>query len=186
LCRHQGRFLREDPLSFTAGDTNLYRYVFNSPVLLKDPTGEIVWLPLLIGAGVVLVGGAALFEWSSLPEKIGESNPWLSDYIGGPDNDWFGRCAHKIEERRFASWFTRTMEWLGVCGSLRYSTRVAGQAEWHTSSIWQKHIVRRLLGNMPLWVGKVAGRVFLVWFAFEAVWDTVVVIESGIETIFQR
>jgi hypothetical protein len=39
LCRHHGRFLREDPLSFTAGDTNLYRYVFNSPVSAADPTG---------------------------------------------------------------------------------------------------------------------------------------------------
>jgi hypothetical protein len=40
LCRHHGRFLREDPLSFTAGDTNLYRYVFNSPTNAVDPTGQ--------------------------------------------------------------------------------------------------------------------------------------------------
>ncbi len=38
-----GRFLREDPLSFTAGDTNLYRYVFNSPVVYVDPTGLSWW-----------------------------------------------------------------------------------------------------------------------------------------------
>ena len=43
MCHH-GRFLREDPLSFAAGDTNLYRYVFNSPTSAKDPTGlEWVW-----------------------------------------------------------------------------------------------------------------------------------------------
>jgi RHS repeat-associated protein len=34
-----GRFLREDPLSFTAGDTNLYRYVFNVPIDSRDPLG---------------------------------------------------------------------------------------------------------------------------------------------------
>ena len=34
-----GRFLSEDPIGFTAGDQNLYRYVFNNPVNLKDPFG---------------------------------------------------------------------------------------------------------------------------------------------------
>jgi len=33
-----GRFLSEDPVSFMAG-TNFYRYVYNSPVRLGDPTG---------------------------------------------------------------------------------------------------------------------------------------------------
>jgi RHS repeat-associated protein len=34
-----GRFLSEDPSGFSAGDTNLYRYVGNNPVALTDPTG---------------------------------------------------------------------------------------------------------------------------------------------------
>jgi RHS repeat-associated protein len=34
-----GRFLSEDPIAFKAGDTNLYRYVHNNPVLYRDPTG---------------------------------------------------------------------------------------------------------------------------------------------------
>ncbi len=34
-----GRFLSEDPLSFAAGDSNLYRYVFNTPTLYTDPSG---------------------------------------------------------------------------------------------------------------------------------------------------
>ena len=55
MCHH-GRFLREDPLSFAAGDTNLYRYVFNSPNNLSDPTGEIV--PLIIIIAVAGVGTA--------------------------------------------------------------------------------------------------------------------------------
>jgi RHS repeat-associated protein len=36
---HTGRFLSEDPLGFAAGDTNLSRYVFNSPANYTDPTG---------------------------------------------------------------------------------------------------------------------------------------------------
>ncbi len=34
-----GRFLAEDPLSFAAGDSNLYRYVGNTPTLYTDPSG---------------------------------------------------------------------------------------------------------------------------------------------------
>lgn len=34
-----GRFIEEDPLHFAAGDVNLYRYAFNNPVNLVDPSG---------------------------------------------------------------------------------------------------------------------------------------------------
>ncbi|MCX7427983.1 MAG: hypothetical protein NTW96_20435 [Planctomycetia bacterium] len=36
-----GRFLEEDPIGFAAGDTNLYRYVHNSPTTRTDPSGLI-------------------------------------------------------------------------------------------------------------------------------------------------
>jgi RHS repeat-associated protein len=35
-----GRFMRQDPMKFGAGDTDFYRYVFNQPLQLKDPTGQ--------------------------------------------------------------------------------------------------------------------------------------------------
>jgi RHS repeat-associated protein len=34
-----GRFLSTDPIGFAAGDANLYRYVFNSPMNFTDPSG---------------------------------------------------------------------------------------------------------------------------------------------------
>jgi RHS repeat-associated protein len=34
-----GRFISEDPLGFAAGDTNIYRYVGNSPTNYRDPSG---------------------------------------------------------------------------------------------------------------------------------------------------
>jgi hypothetical protein len=34
-----GRWLSEDPLGFTAGDANVYRYVLNSPTNFTDPSG---------------------------------------------------------------------------------------------------------------------------------------------------
>lgn len=34
------RFLQQDPIGFAAGDTNLYRYVFNAPTVYRDPSGQ--------------------------------------------------------------------------------------------------------------------------------------------------
>ena len=36
-----GRFIQPDPLGFAGGDTNLYRYVDNNPVVGTDPSGLI-------------------------------------------------------------------------------------------------------------------------------------------------
>src|SRR5262249_48489162 len=36
---HIGRWISEDPLGFAAGDSNLYRYVLNSPNYETDPRG---------------------------------------------------------------------------------------------------------------------------------------------------
>jgi len=43
-----GKFISEDPISFQAGDSNLYRYVENNPIVNTDPSG-------LVGSGVVIV-----------------------------------------------------------------------------------------------------------------------------------
>jgi len=34
-----GRFITEDPIGLDGGDSNLYRYVANSPISFNDPTG---------------------------------------------------------------------------------------------------------------------------------------------------
>jgi RHS repeat-associated protein len=56
-----GRFISTDPIGFEAGDTNLYRYVFNSSTNYTDPSGKI--LPLLAAfwvGGLAAAGTAAL------------------------------------------------------------------------------------------------------------------------------
>jgi RHS repeat-associated protein len=50
-----GRFISEDPIGFSAGDTNLYRYVSNSPTNYTDPSGKVVPL-LAIGAALLSAG----------------------------------------------------------------------------------------------------------------------------------
>jgi RHS repeat-associated protein len=60
-----GRFISQDPIGFEAGDLNIYRYVFNGPVLLTDPTGNFatyVGVQLWYYRGVAAGAGV----WASL------------------------------------------------------------------------------------------------------------------------
>jgi RHS repeat-associated protein len=49
-----GRFLQTDPIRFSVGDVNLYRYVSNNPVNLIDPDG-LMPLSKLAAKGIVKV-----------------------------------------------------------------------------------------------------------------------------------
>ena len=54
-----GRWTAKDPIGFEGGDSDLYGYVFNNPVNIVDPDGQIP-VPL-IGAGI----GAAVNAYNS-------------------------------------------------------------------------------------------------------------------------
>jgi RHS repeat-associated protein len=49
-----GRFISQDPIGFSAGDPNLYRYVGNAPGDATDPLGKS---PTLISGGIGAAGG---------------------------------------------------------------------------------------------------------------------------------
>ena len=49
--------MSQDPKGFAAGDTNLYRYVGNSPTTLTDPTGKVILPPLLLVPQLMPVKG---------------------------------------------------------------------------------------------------------------------------------
>jgi RHS repeat-associated protein len=52
------RFISEDPIEYLGGDTNLYAYVSNSPMMYRDPTGLLsVDVPLLPPEEVNLLAG---------------------------------------------------------------------------------------------------------------------------------
>jgi len=53
-----GRWTSLDPLGFDAGDANLYRFVFNAPTVFTDPSGQAIFIPLLIIGGAALLGVA--------------------------------------------------------------------------------------------------------------------------------
>lgn len=49
-----GRWTSKDPIQFSGGDTNLFRYVVNDPINNLDPEGLII--PLIAGAARVAAG----------------------------------------------------------------------------------------------------------------------------------
>ncbi|MCS7015987.1 MAG: RHS repeat-associated core domain-containing protein [Gemmatales bacterium] len=86
-----GRWTTEDPLRFLAGDLNLYRYVFNVPVMSTDPSGQVV--PILILGGVVAtVGGVALMEWATW-----RYNYIMENYLSRPIHEWTPELQREIE-----------------------------------------------------------------------------------------
>jgi RHS repeat-associated protein len=174
-----GRWTTQDPLGFAAGDTNLYRYVGNTPTLLVDPSGNIVWLPILLFGGAALITGTSVAVNFGLPEYIGNNNPQWA----GSSSDYFGRWAHRVERRTVSGLINHNIvgipdgfvESVTILGAPRYRSVSFGQPG-HTSSYWQ-YVFR---GRLGMWVG----RVFLHAFWVEGLIDGVVIIEAGIESIF--
>jgi RHS repeat-associated protein len=58
---YNGKFIQEDKIGFAAGDTNLSRYVFNSPVIYNDPSGNIAQA-VVIPAAVIVFGAIILLD----------------------------------------------------------------------------------------------------------------------------
>lgn len=55
-----GIFVQQDPISFSAGDLNLYRYAFNVGLNASDPTGNVTLLGYNITTSQILNGGLIL------------------------------------------------------------------------------------------------------------------------------
>jgi RHS repeat-associated protein len=73
-----GRFIEMDPIGYAAGDNNWYRFVANGPTGKIDPTGEIVWVPVIIGIGLG-------YWWTTNPANA----PGPNDPVYPPDETGF-------------------------------------------------------------------------------------------------
>ena len=62
-----GRFLSVDPIGFSAGDPNLYRYVLNRPTSLVDPTGH--------------QAAPASSSWIAAQRWFAEAGDTMADYL---------------------------------------------------------------------------------------------------------
>lgn len=74
-----GRWISQDPIGFAAGDTNLYRYVGNSPTNATDPSGLVL----------IAIDGTGTKEWLTReknPHKL-PNGRWLSHVRNFIDDD---------------------------------------------------------------------------------------------------
>ncbi len=70
-----GRWTAMDPLGFAAGDTSLYVYAFNDPINLIDPTGELVFVPIV---AALLLAEIALSAADAISVIMDLMDPCLS------------------------------------------------------------------------------------------------------------
>jgi RHS repeat-associated protein len=59
------RWTSLDPLGYAAGDVNLYRTVFNAPTVYTDPSGQAIFIPVLVIGGLLVAGAALYTGWQS-------------------------------------------------------------------------------------------------------------------------
>jgi hypothetical protein len=73
-----GVFIQQDKIGFGGGDTNLYRYVFNSPTNYTDSNGNFA-IPLVPVAAVAVVGIGLWYYGNQLLDKIDALPPDVFD-----------------------------------------------------------------------------------------------------------
>lgn len=74
-----GRWISQDPLGLGAGDSNLYRYVNNSPVDGVDPSGDIViYIHGVLDQGnwFQIMHGQMLTNWKGADQQFGFQFDW--------------------------------------------------------------------------------------------------------------
>jgi RHS repeat-associated protein len=77
-----GRFISEDPINFRAGDTNLSRYVLNSPTLLTDPSGRNPFEDVING-GINLVDHALYNQGIDLYKVVNSADQLIGGFASG-------------------------------------------------------------------------------------------------------
>jgi RHS repeat-associated protein len=86
-----GRFLSRDPLSFHAGDTDLYRYVHNGPTNFTDPTGlqeeKPKTLQDFLPKDYPYSGGAPTAEMWQDPEFQAAYTQWIASLVPAGPSD---------------------------------------------------------------------------------------------------
>ncbi len=92
-----GRWTTLDPLRYDAGDVNLYRTVFNAPTIYTDPSGQAIFIPLLIIGGAALLGVGGYTAYQSYQST---GNPFDGQIWGG-GRQWCGGRGGDVCERGY-------------------------------------------------------------------------------------
>ena len=119
-----GRFLSEDPIGFGGGDSNLSRYVLNSPYGYRDPSGKnlieyIKANKVVLGFGGAFLAGAAKGGYSAIKGGCGINDTILLTFGGGFTGVWLAMygaliweslpLAPAISQIPFAATFSTTL-----------------------------------------------------------------------------
>ena len=95
-----GRFISQDPMSFDAGDTNLYRYVGNNPMTFTDPTG-MCWSGVNSSTSSYTSSSYSTFSSGSAGSDI---SSFSTDSLGYSNYGVYGSAAQSyIDQSRFVS-----------------------------------------------------------------------------------
>jgi RHS repeat-associated protein len=119
-----GQFIGQDPLSFGAGDSNLYRYVGNSPTNLTDPSGMWPW----DGLGEKINQGA-----NYVAEKVHQGANWAKQEAGYHAEGWKQEAAEAHLGEQFRSNPVGTLVDAGEAGAQEVKERVTHQADAATA-----------------------------------------------------
>jgi hypothetical protein len=99
--KSNGVFIQQDKIGFGGGDTNLYRYVGNSPTNYTDPTGElkINLLDVLEAAGIDTplsdIPGIEKYveiEFNAGEEYAEKAVEYYAQIIADPDSPWYKKA----------------------------------------------------------------------------------------------
>jgi RHS repeat-associated protein len=115
-----GQFIGQDPLSFGAGDSNLYRYVGNSPTNLTDPSGMWPW----DGLGEKINQGA-----NYVAEKVQKGANWVKQEAGYHVDGWNQEAEEAQLGEQLYSNPLGTLVDAGEAGAQEVKERVTHQAD---------------------------------------------------------
>jgi len=133
-----GRWTSQDPLGFVAQDTNLFRYVFNSPAVYADPSGEFIFI--ILGIAVVLAAGANTETGANFIVNVGDSvtGGGFSGWAAGPSNDWYGRFGNRVDRWSFGNQVHNGVDSVTVLCATRLPKGIQMPGYPSTTSIWTK------------------------------------------------
>ena len=109
-----GRYITIDPIGFSGGDSNLYRYALGNPAILIDPTGLINPINRTLGWIRTVNGGNNPInrDIRKIENRIKKINRWLpqdggayggieSHIFGGAGIVWVTCCDSNNSRKRF-------------------------------------------------------------------------------------
>jgi RHS repeat-associated protein len=95
-----GKFISEDPIGFYGGDSNLSRYVFNSPTNWSDPTGLWIWVAIGAGLGASIDLGSQLAQGKRI-DLVSVGASAISGGLGGGLGGFAAKITTNVLGRAF-------------------------------------------------------------------------------------